>query len=93
MIKMAASKTVPTYENVADYVAKLGGNRVIKRVLIANNGIAAVKAIRSIRKWAYETFGQEKEVCANKACCQALEDSGKTPEGSSDANGILATSH
>jgi acetyl-CoA carboxylase/biotin carboxylase 1 len=28
-------------------------------VLIANNGIAAVKEIRSIRKWSYETFGQD----------------------------------
>jgi biotin carboxylase len=26
------------------------------QVLIANNGIAAVKAIRSIRRWAFEMF-------------------------------------
>ena len=32
------------------------------QVLIANNGIAAVKEIRSIRKWAYETFGDERAV-------------------------------
>ncbi|KAI7003742.1 Acetyl-CoA, partial [Hortaea werneckii] len=31
-------------------------------VLIANNGIAAVKEIRSVRKWAYETFGDERTV-------------------------------
>ena len=31
-------------------------------MLIANNGIGAVKAIRSIRRWAYETFGNENEV-------------------------------
>jgi len=31
-------------------------------VLIANNGIAAVKEIRSVRKWAYETFGDERAV-------------------------------
>ena len=30
------------------------------KILIANNGIAAVKEIRSIRKWAYETFNDEK---------------------------------
>jgi acetyl-CoA carboxylase/biotin carboxylase 1 len=30
------------------------------QVLVANNGIAAVKAIRSTRKWSYETFGSEK---------------------------------
>ena len=31
-------------------------------MLIANNGIAAVKEIRSVRKWAYETFGDERAV-------------------------------
>lgn len=31
-------------------------------MLIANNGIAAVKEIRSVRKWAYETFGDERTV-------------------------------
>ncbi|CAI2193460.1 4056_t:CDS:10, partial [Funneliformis geosporum] len=31
----------------------------IAKILIANNGIAAVKEIRSIRKWSYETFGDE----------------------------------
>ena len=29
-------------------------------VLIANNGIAAVKCIRSIRRWCYETFRNER---------------------------------
>ena len=33
-----------------------------KQVLIANNGIAAVKEIRSVRKWAYETFGDERAI-------------------------------
>lgn len=32
------------------------------QVLIANNGIAAVKEIRSVRKWAYETFGNERAI-------------------------------
>ena len=36
---------------VKDFVAKNGGHTVITSVLIANNGIAAVKEIRSIRKW------------------------------------------
>jgi biotin carboxylase/acetyl-CoA carboxylase carboxyltransferase component/biotin carboxyl carrier protein len=30
--------------------------------LIANNGLAATKAIRSIKKWAYDTFGDEKTI-------------------------------
>lgn len=33
-----------------------------QQVLIANNGIAAVKNIRSVRKWAYETFGNERAI-------------------------------
>ena len=32
------------------------------QVLIANNGIAAVKEIRSIRKWSYETFGSDRQI-------------------------------
>ena len=32
------------------------------RVLVANNGIAAVKFIRSIRNWAYKTFANEHAV-------------------------------
>jgi acetyl-CoA carboxylase/biotin carboxylase 1 len=30
--------------------------------LIANNGMAAVKFIRSVRSWAYETFSTEKAI-------------------------------
>lgn len=30
--------------------------------MIANNGIAAVKEIRSVRKWAYEMFGDERAI-------------------------------
>ncbi|KAJ3359310.1 hypothetical protein HDU91_004964, partial [Kappamyces sp. JEL0680] len=40
----------------------LNGNTAITKILIANNGMAAVKAIRSIRKWSYETFGTERAV-------------------------------
>jgi acetyl-CoA carboxylase/biotin carboxylase 1 len=35
---------------------------LMPQILIANNGIAAVKEIRSIRKWSYETFGAERAV-------------------------------
>ena len=35
---------------------RFGGTIVINKVLIANNGIAAVKCIRSIRRWSYEMF-------------------------------------
>ncbi|KAI1631099.1 acetyl-CoA carboxylase [Biscogniauxia mediterranea] len=47
---------------VKDFVAAHDGHTVITNVLIANNGIAAVKEIRSVRKWAYETFGDEKAI-------------------------------
>lgn len=47
---------------VTDFVKKSQGHTVISKVLIANNGIAAVKEIRSVRKWAYETFGDEKAI-------------------------------
>ncbi|KAM3067087.1 acetyl-coenzyme-A carboxylase, variant 2 [Clarireedia jacksonii] len=47
---------------VKDFVAHHDGHTVITNVLIANNGIAAVKEIRSVRKWAYETFGDERAI-------------------------------
>ena len=52
------------FQDVASYVSELGGSkgRVIEKVLIANNGVAAVKAIRSIRRWAYEVFGNERAI-------------------------------
>jgi biotin carboxylase len=48
--------------SLEEFVRLKGGKRVISRVLIANNGIAAVKAIRSIKKWSYETFANDKAV-------------------------------
>ncbi|KAI1006577.1 Acetyl-CoA carboxylase [Podosphaera aphanis] len=47
---------------VKEFVAEHDGHTVITNVLIANNGIAAVKEIRSVRKWAYETFGDERAI-------------------------------
>lgn len=43
---------------VSDFVKKMGGKRVIQRVLIANNGMAATKAILSMRQWAYMVLGK-----------------------------------
>jgi D-alanine-D-alanine ligase-like ATP-grasp enzyme len=45
-----------------EFVQRFCGNRVIKKVLIANNGIAAVKCMRSIRRWSYEVFKNERAV-------------------------------
>mmetsp|Transcript_4093 Transcript_4093/g.8426 ORF Transcript_4093/g.8426 Transcript_4093/m.8426 type:complete len:1007 (-) Transcript_4093:3291-6311(-) len=47
---------------IEDYVKNRGGDRVIKKVLIANNGMAATKSIFSMRQWAYMTFGDEHAV-------------------------------
>lgn len=47
---------------VKEFVRSHGGHTVISRILIASNGIAAVKEIRSIRKWAYDTFGFERAI-------------------------------
>jgi len=35
---------------------------LILQVLIANNGIAAVKCMRSVRRWSYEMFRNERAV-------------------------------
>jgi len=51
-----------SFDGIESYCADRGGSRPLKRILIANNGIGAVKAIRSIRKWAYDMFGNEREV-------------------------------
>lgn len=51
-----------TLSIVDDFCYALGGKRPIHSVLIANNGMAAVKFIRSVRTWAYETFGNEKAI-------------------------------
>eukprot|EP00924_Labyrinthula_sp_SR-Ha-C_P016633 snap_masked-scaffold_6-processed-gene-10.9-mRNA-1 protein AED:0.05 eAED:0.05 QI:0/-1/0/1/-1/1/1/0/2208 len=45
--------TIQRFETLDDYVNKLGGKRVIHKILLANNGISAVKCIRSMRQWAY----------------------------------------
>ncbi|QRW03198.1 acetyl-CoA carboxylase [Ceratobasidium sp. AG-Ba] len=49
-------------DKVYELVKAQGGHTVITKVLIANNGIAAVKEIRSVRQWCYETFGTERAV-------------------------------
>ncbi|CAF1116980.1 unnamed protein product [Rotaria sordida] len=40
----------------------LGGSREINKILIANNGIAAVKCMRSIRRWSYEMYRHEHTI-------------------------------
>nr|XP_014349107.1 PREDICTED: acetyl-CoA carboxylase 2 isoform X1 [Latimeria chalumnae]XP_014349108.1 PREDICTED: acetyl-CoA carboxylase 2 isoform X1 [Latimeria chalumnae]XP_014349109.1 PREDICTED: acetyl-CoA carboxylase 2 isoform X1 [Latimeria chalumnae] len=51
-----------TVASPAEFVTRFGGNRVVEKVLIANNGIAAVKCMRSIRRWSYEMFRNERAI-------------------------------
>ena len=64
-LSKASNPNLPRrFQDVATYVSELGGPKGfgIEKVLIANNGVAAVKAIRSIRRWAYEVFGDERAI-------------------------------
>jgi acetyl-CoA carboxylase/biotin carboxylase 1 len=47
---------------LAEYVQSRGGNLPIRKVLIANNGMAATKFIHSIRTWTYMELGDEKSI-------------------------------
>eukprot|EP00968_Pinguiococcus_pyrenoidosus_P019369 scaffold2107_cov222-Pinguiococcus_pyrenoidosus.AAC.7 len=56
---METSATSADVDVLAEYVKERGGKRVIRKILIANNGMAATKAILSMRQWAYMTLGDE----------------------------------
>lgn len=51
---------LPPFRSVEEYVKAKKGRKAINKILIANNGISAVKAIRSMRKWAYEMFENDR---------------------------------
>lgn len=51
--------TVATPE---EFVRRFQGTKAINKVLIANNGIGAVKCMRSIRRWSYEMFKNERAI-------------------------------
>lgn len=55
-------RSTETAAALEEYIRSLGGDRPVHSVLVANNGLAAVKFIRSIRSWAYKTFGDERAV-------------------------------
>jgi hypothetical protein len=52
-------------EGKSDYVKAKGGKRPIRKILIANNGMAATKSILSMRQWAYMELGDEKLIDMN----------------------------
>lgn len=62
MTETSNSSIKTTASKVEDFCKALGGKKPIHSILIANNGMAAVKFMRSVRMWAYETFGSEKAI-------------------------------
>ena len=51
-----------------ELVKRLGGSRAITKILIANNGIAAVKCIRDIKRWSYENFRSDHAIRVSFSC-------------------------
>eukprot|EP00554_Chaetoceros_debilis_P010506 CAMPEP_0194110112 /NCGR_PEP_ID=MMETSP0150-20130528/9428_1 /TAXON_ID=122233 /ORGANISM="Chaetoceros debilis, Strain MM31A-1" /LENGTH=2089 /DNA_ID=CAMNT_0038799207 /DNA_START=48 /DNA_END=6317 /DNA_ORIENTATION=+ len=58
----AVEETVAGTDALEDYVNSHGGDRVIRKILIANNGMAATKSILSMRQWAYMELGDERAI-------------------------------
>jgi hypothetical protein len=49
----AAEGAEESADVIGDYCAAHGGARPIRKILIANNGMAATKSVMSMRQWAY----------------------------------------
>lgn len=60
MVAAQPKPSTTAADPVGDYVKAKGGKRAIRKILIANNGMAATKAILSMRQWAYMELGDEK---------------------------------
>ena len=56
------SEVATTSTALENYVKERGGNLVIRKILIANNGMAATKSILSMRQWAYMELGDERAI-------------------------------
>ncbi|KAL7542231.1 hypothetical protein ACHAXR_013354, partial [Thalassiosira sp. AJA248-18] len=61
-LEEAPASSSSSAQSVDDYVKARGGDRVIRKVLIANNGMAATKSILSMRQWAYMELGDERAI-------------------------------
>jgi len=92
-----ATPLTTTSTSLADYVESKGGKRVIRKVLVANNGMAAAKAIMSMRRWAYTTLGDEdaiqflamatpEDLKANAEFIRQADDFVEVPGGSNKNN-------
>jgi len=59
---MVQARHASTLSEVDDFCKALGGKTPIHSILVANNGMAAVKFMQSVRIWANESFGTEKAI-------------------------------
>lgn len=50
------------FNALSDLCKSLGATRIIRRLLVANNGLASVKGIDSIRSWLYEHTGDPEAI-------------------------------
>ena len=62
MLFMSTVDVPATTKTVEQWVKERGGKNPIKKVLIANNGMAATKSILSMRQWAYMELGDERAI-------------------------------
>lgn len=58
VLEKAATAEEPT-KLFEQYIKDRGGERVLRKLLIANNGMAATKAILSLRQWSYLELGSD----------------------------------
>ncbi|EKX44597.1 hypothetical protein GUITHDRAFT_72035 [Guillardia theta CCMP2712] len=85
------------WSSLQEYVEWHGGNKIISRILIANNGIAAVKCMQSLRKWQYAELGIGDALCfvcmatpedlaANAEFIRMADEIVEVPKGSNNNN-------
>eukprot|EP01129_Flabellula_baltica_P005744 TRINITY_DN2099_c0_g1_i1.p1 TRINITY_DN2099_c0_g1~~TRINITY_DN2099_c0_g1_i1.p1 ORF type:complete len:2139 (-),score=550.43 TRINITY_DN2099_c0_g1_i1:13-6429(-) len=48
------------FESLQAFLDEVEGKHLIEKILISNNGNAAVKFMQSVRRWSYEVFGNDK---------------------------------
>ena len=93
----ASSTSSSSADALTKYVSERGGKRVIRKVLIANNGMAATKSILSMRRWAFNTFGDDhaiqflamatpEDIAANAEFIRFADDYVEVPGGSNKNN-------
>ena len=85
------------WDSIEEYVEKHQGSRVISRILIANNGIAAVKCMQSMRRWEYGELGLKnslsficmatpEDIKANAEFVRMADEVVEVPGGSNNNN-------